>query len=472
MTSSPFPVSRGARRARRTRAQRLASFSRAWRCTLPLGAVLALGLAPGILRPAYASPTAYFQSGGDGNYSTFGNFKDAPAGGNTVVPDGKNFTYMVVNTTGQAITHSKSTGTNGVDTISGLSTNGSFYLTGGTLSGDQAGRSFAVSGTGSVFQISGGATLRNFTVTGTPLTVGSGSATLDNVTTNINGLVQGALTFANSTLATVASGDTLTLGGYNTGAASISGSGTLALAGGNLNIGQFDPGTIGAGVTVTGTGAVQGETTSATLVNQGTIKAVGGTLTVQSLGSVTNNALMQATSGSILAITSNTTNLGTINAASGGTVNLSNMNLTGNAMDGMGNVTATGLLSSTGTGVVNFTGDNLTNVTTSAQANVIGGRSNAFGTLTNTGTITVGTGNTWPRLLQRRPNQPGRYGHHQPDGWHLRRRPVRYGHDRGEPDNHRHGRGAGRHDQRRFSQSRHDQSRGRHPRRAKPGQLY
>ncbi len=210
--------------------------------------------------------------------------------------------------------------------------------------------------------------------------------------------VFGSLTFVGGSTATVGGGNTLGLGNYNEGTISLLGTGSIFLGSasgpGILAVGQFDTGIVGAGVTVTGTGAVQGDTTSAALVNQGTIKAAGGTLTVQSLGSVTNNALMQATSGSILAITSNTTNLGTINAASGGTVNLSNMNLTGNAVDGMGNVTAVGALTSTGTGVVNFTGDNLTNVSTSAQANVVGGRSQAFGTLTNTGTITVGTGNT------------------------------------------------------------------------------
>jgi hypothetical protein len=115
--------------------------------------------------------------------------------------------------------------------------------------------------------------------------------------------------------------------------------------------------------TITGQGSLGIEGLS--IVNQATINAVGGTLTVQTDSSgITNSSLMEASNGATLWVIAPVANAGgTIEALNGGTVTLD------------GPVTG-GTLTTTGTGVIQLTADSILN-----------------GVL-NTGSVEVSSGNT------------------------------------------------------------------------------
>jgi hypothetical protein len=115
------------------------------------------------------------------------------------------------------------------------------------------------------------------------------------------------------------------------------------------------------------------------IVNQGTIDAIGGTLTVQTDSSgITNTNLMEASSGATMWIIGPVVNAGgTIEALSGGTVTLD------------GNVT-NGKLTTAGTGVIQAMSDSILNgVANSGSLQVTNNTALLQGAVTNTGTIQV-----------------------------------------------------------------------------------
>jgi hypothetical protein len=223
---------------------------------------------------------------------------------------------------------------------------------------------------GSAVTADTGGTCNNLSVgTGTSLTVTPGY--VDVFATSI--VNNGAIMVGNGDgLAILGQGATVTL----------SGTGTVNLT----TASSYFHGTSGMSPTlvnqqtITGQGSLGNE--GFAIVNQATINAVGGTLTVQtdSIG-ITNTSLMEASNGATLWVIAPVTNTGgTIEALNGGTVTLD------------GPVTG-GTLTTTGTGVIQLTQDSILNgVLNTGSVEVSSNTGLLQNTVTNPGTIQLVSG--------------------------------------------------------------------------------
>ena len=163
----------------------------------------------------------------------------------------------------------------------------------------------------------------------------------------------------------------------------LSGTGTVNLATANAG---FD-GTSGSSPTLINQQTIMGQGTLGkegfSIVNQATINAVGGTLTVQTdSAGIINSSLMEASNGATLWLIAPVTNTGgTIEALNGGTVTLD------------GPVTG-GTLTTAGTGVIQLTADSILNgVLNTGSVEVSSGNTGILqNTVTNPGTIQVASG--------------------------------------------------------------------------------
>jgi hypothetical protein len=183
----------------------------------------------------------------------------------------------------------------------------------------------------------------------------------------------------------IGDGNGLGIQGPSGNSISLTGGGTITMSTPNTRIAGASgvpTALVNVDNTIQGQGAIGlGEIS---LVNQKTISASGGTLTIQpNTSGVSNTGLIEAQSGSTLALIGTYTNTGgTIEALDGGTVSLD------------GGLISGGTLTTTGTGM--FTtppgGDNpmLNGVTNSGLINIPGGASATVqGTITNNGTFQV-----------------------------------------------------------------------------------
>ena len=175
----------------------------------------------------------------------------------------------------------------------------------------------------------------------------------------------------------VGNGNGLGLEGQGT-TVTLSGSGTVTLTTANASF----HGTSGSSPVLISQQIIQGQGSLAdglSIVNQSTIDAIGGTLTVQTDSTgITNTSLMEASNGATLWLIAPVTNTGgTIEALSGGTVILD------------GNING-GKLTTSGTGVIQATGDSILNgLANSGTVQVADNAALLQGTVTNTGTIEV-----------------------------------------------------------------------------------
>ncbi len=214
---------------------------------------------------------------------------------------------------------------------------GNFFLSGGSLTGG----AFSVNPS-ALFQISGGATLRNATVSGAKITF-SVSGFLDNVTSSSNlDLTGGAtvrvfngLSLTNGAAANLNNGAVLAFGNSATTATTYNGNVLLGTTGTNrLNVEGYTALTLTGLVHGQGTvGLRQFDGGNNSLVNQGTLSSdSGGTLTVGGLGGgLVNQGTLQAKgAGSILNVTQSFNNTGgTINTTGGGTFTIDGITITG-----------------------------------------------------------------------------------------------------------------------------------------------
>jgi fibronectin-binding autotransporter adhesin len=191
-----------------------------------------------------------------------------------------------------------------------------------------------------------------------------------------------ATSIVNNGSITVGNGDGLAILGQGA-TVTLSGTGTVNLATASSSF----HGTSGASPTlvnqqtITGQGSLGLEGFS--IVNQATINAAGGTLTVQTDSTgITNSSLMEASNGATLWLIAPVTNTGgTIEALNGGTVTLD------------GPVTG-GTLTTAGTGVIQLTADSILNgVLNTGSVEVSSGNTGILqNTVTNPGTIQVASG--------------------------------------------------------------------------------
>jgi hypothetical protein len=254
-------------------------------------------------------------------------------------------------TVGQSFTNS-GTGTltfsGGTATITAnLTSSGVVNLSGATLSGTGAASSMLE--VDNTFNLSGGATLANFTVNpgsgGQGLTVASTGGTLSGIVLNANlsMLNGGTLTLANGVSLNGAStsfnkGASLLLNG--TGNTLYGSSVTFDSSSGAGNITYYSYGsddlTIGNSTTVSGKiGAIGGLSNddqgySYTLTNNGTINSNlgGNTTTIETVSGFTNNGIAEATKGATLVLATATTNYGTLSTDSNSSLTLSSTYLT------------------------------------------------------------------------------------------------------------------------------------------------
>jgi fibronectin-binding autotransporter adhesin len=176
----------------------------------------------------------------------------------------------------------------------------------------------------------------------------------------------------------VGNGDGLGLEGQGT-TVTLSGSGTVTLTTASASF----HGTSGSSPILINQQTIQGQGSlgleGLSIVNQSTIDASGGTLTVQTdSAGITNTSLMEASNGATLWIVAPVGNTGgTIEALSGGIVILD------------GNVTG-GKLTTVGTGVIQATSDSILNgLTNSGMVQVSDNTALLQGTVTNSGTFQV-----------------------------------------------------------------------------------
>lgn len=158
----------------------------------------------------------------------------------------------------------------------------------------------------------------------------------------------------------------------------VSGSGSITIGGSRFSGSASPIPTVTFQQPVSGNGAFS---LGMNLVNQSTINATGGTLSMQP-SSVVNTGTFEASSGGTLAfepggpVSFNNTG-GTINALNGGTVLLFGSTYTG------------GTITTAGTGVIQFSGDAILNSLTNT-GNIRAATTGVLqGTITNTGTINV-----------------------------------------------------------------------------------
>lgn len=220
-------------------------------------------------------------------------------------------------------------------------------------------------------------------INGGPVTMTS--AAIVNLTINAGGSLlfatgtTGILTVTGSGIAnngtiSIDSGNGLLIQGPSSLA--ISGSGSISIANSRFS-GSGSP-TVTLQQPIQGNGAFS---LGMNLINQSTINATGGTLTMQPL-SVVNSATFEASSGATLAFTPggpvNFTNSGgTIKALAGGTVQLSGSTYSG------------GTLTTVGSGVIQTLGDAILNNLTNAGILQAQPTTVLEGTITNTGKIMV-----------------------------------------------------------------------------------
>jgi fibronectin-binding autotransporter adhesin len=396
------------------------------RAPIAVTAVMALALAAGFwARPLHAQTTCTFTPA-NGSWDTAGNWSCS------TVPTDSNSTAVVINS-GSTVTTNTAAG----DSAAGLTNAGtiddSFLL---TLQGATATNTGTINvgtvtvpatldlnenltNTGGTINVATGSTVTQNGVqitggtistsgTGELSAVDSGSNYLSGVTLNgtldlgssgrervINGL-----TLSSGTV-TVGSGAYFGLDTYNTGGAgnngseSITGTGTIALSGGTLDIEGTGAVTLGSSIVVQGSGTIgsaiyNGGSSSNLLTVNGTINAnqSGNTLTLAAVagsGSYQMNGLLEATSGGILDLDANITfGAGATLTASGGGV----INQNGVAINGAVNV-ATGTLNASDSesnylSDVNYTGN--LDLGASGRERIINGIT------LNGSTFTVGSG--------------------------------------------------------------------------------
>ncbi len=191
-----------------------------------------------------------------------------------------------------------------------------------------------------------------------------------------------ASSIVNNGAITIGNGDGLAILGQGA-TVTLSGTGTVNLT----TASSYFHGTSGASPTlvnqqtITGQGSLGNE--GFAIVNQSTINAVGGTLTVQTDSTgITNSSLMEASNGATLWVIAPVANTGgTIEALNGGTVTL----------DGP---VSGGTLTTTGTGVIQLTADSILNgVLNTGSVEVSSGNTGILqNTVTNPGTIQVASG--------------------------------------------------------------------------------
>jgi len=250
---------------------------------------------------------------------------------------------------------------------------------------------------------------------GSDITVGnckSGSTSV--VTVNVSPTINN-LTIAGSNSVTVVNPNRLTIGG-----SSVSNAGTLGMAGSGSSGAQMQ--LTGTTVTLSGGGIllmndapnlVLGNV-STVLVNQETIRGAG-TLGAEGVFNMNNQGLVDAQGTNPLNIQTNTgtmLNTGTLQASNGGTLkillnglsspSLNNAGGTIKALDGslvrlMEGVISGGTLTTAGSGMIQGQGGTLMNLTNAGlfQIGGLSGQGSAnwrfSGTLTNTGTIRIGS---------------------------------------------------------------------------------
>src|SRR5271166_315870 len=210
------------------------------------------------------------------------------------------------------------------------------------------------------------------------LTLGSGSS-LELVGGYVD--LTGTSLVNNGTI-TIVSGNGLGLIGQGA-TVTLSGSGTVNMTTQN----SYFHGTSGSSPilinqqTVMGQGVFGEEGLS--IMNQGTINAVGGLVVVQTDATgITNTSLMQASNGATLQVIAPITNTGaTLKALNGGILILEGSPVVG------------GTLTTVGTGVIQLTGDTILNgVTNSGKVEVSSNTGLLQNTVTNTGTIQLVSG--------------------------------------------------------------------------------
>ncbi len=285
---------------------------------------------------------------------------------------------------------------------------GELYIFGSTLTNSGSGAVIKAVGADSSgnasYVLLNGDTINGGTLTtsGAGVIYGEGGTTLVGVTNAGNfQVINGQVTYISGTITNTG---TITLGSTSTYAyLDLNGANATLTGGGTVVMGAGAPyALIGSGVagntltnsnnTIEGDGYIgDGEIT---FVNNGTVNAntSGQTLLIQpiSAGTDTNTATMEATNGGTLELYAGSfaNTGGTITAATGSAVDLNDVTITG------------GTLTTSGTGVVyGYNNTTLAGLTNAGNFQVINGYATYLsGTITNTGTMTLGSTSTWTYL--------------------------------------------------------------------------
>ena len=317
------------------------------------------------------------------------------AGTGNLGNNGTNFLnqgIITANQSGNALTLQPGGGNTFTNAAAGLARaegGGVLVLADGTFSG---GTFTAL--TGSQVQINGGATVAAATLASS----GTGVVTMDNaILNNVTVAGASAVQFNNNAEPTI--NGTLTNNGTITfnsigngvflrlgGSATIAGTGTLNLVGGNDRIFANNAGdrlTIGSGQTIAGTGNLGNGGTNFTNNGLVTANQNGNTLLLQPGGGNTfanaGTGSARAEGGGLLELSNGTFSGGTFTALAGSRVQV----------DG-GAVVSGATLASSGTGAVTMDGATLNNVTLAGSVTANNNAEpTASGTLTNNGTFTL-----------------------------------------------------------------------------------